>query len=89
MPEKSNSNLQNWTHDHIFVLGQDQKRAGELRTIIVIIITTSMMTIEITTSLVFGSMALLADDCIQPSNYGGNPWFNYQWRIGIYLGPRS
>lgn len=59
MPEKSNSNLQNWTHDHIF--GQDQKRAGELRTIIVIIITTSMMIIEITTGLVFGSMALLAD----------------------------
>ena len=61
MPEKSNSNLQNWTHDHIFVFGQDQKRAGELRTIIVIIITTSMMIIEITTGLVFGSMALLAD----------------------------
>ena len=59
MPEKSNSNLQNWTHDHIF--GQDRKRAGELRTIIVIIITTSMMIIEITTGLVFGSMALLAD----------------------------
>jgi len=56
MPEKSNSNLQNWTYDHIF--GQDQKRAGELRTIIVIIITTSMMIIEITTGLVFGSMAL-------------------------------
>ena len=59
MPEKTNANLQNWTHDHIF--GQDQKRAGELRTIIVIIITTSMMIIEITTGLVFGSMALLAD----------------------------
>lgn len=59
MPEKTNANLQNLTHDHVF--GQDQKRAGELRTIIVIIITTSMMIIEITTGLVFGSMALLAD----------------------------
>ncbi len=59
MPEKTDANLQNLTHDHVF--GQDQKRAGELRTIIVIIITTSMMIIEITTGLVFGSMALLAD----------------------------
>ena len=59
MPEKTDANLQNLTHDLVF--GQDQKRAGELRTIIVIIITTSMMIIEITTGLVFGSMALLAD----------------------------
>lgn len=59
MSIKPNSNLQNWQHDHVF--GQDRKRAGELRTIIVIIITTSMMIVEITTGLIFGSMALLAD----------------------------
>ena len=59
MSIKPNSNLQNWQHDHVF--GQDRKRAGELRTIIVIIITTSMMIVEITTGIIFGSMALLAD----------------------------
>ena len=59
MSIKPNSNLQNWQHDHVF--GPDRKRAGELRTIIVIIITTSMMIVEITTGIIFGSMALLAD----------------------------
>ncbi len=59
MSIKPNSNLQNWQHEHVF--GQDRKRAGELRTIIVIVITTSMMIVEITTGLIFGSMALLAD----------------------------
>ena len=41
--------------------GQDQKRPGELRTIIVIAITTTMMVVEITAGSIFGSMALLAD----------------------------
>ena len=59
MSIKPNSNLQNWQHEHVF--GQDRKRAGELRTIIVIVITTSMMIVEITTGLISGSMALLAD----------------------------
>ena len=59
MSIKPNSNLQNWQHEHVF--GQDRKRAGELRTIVVIVITTSMMIVEITTGLIFGSMALLAD----------------------------
>ena len=59
MPIEPNSNLQHWQHEHAF--GQDQKRRGELRTIIVIVITTSMMIVEITTGLIFGSMALLAD----------------------------
>jgi len=48
-----------WQHDHVF--GQEQKRPGEQRTLIVIAITAAMMVIEIGTGLLFGSMALLAD----------------------------
>lgn len=47
------------THDHIF--GQDKVRPGERRTLWVIFITATMMVIEITTGLAYGSMALLAD----------------------------
>lgn len=50
---------QHWRHDHIF--GQDRVRRGERRTLWVILITATMMVIEITTGLAFGSMALLAD----------------------------
>lgn len=46
-------------HSHAF--GQDQKRPGETRTLIVIAITATMMVVEITAGLLFGSMALLAD----------------------------
>lgn len=46
-------------HSHTF--GQDKKRPGELRTFIVIGITATMMVIEITAGILFGSMALLAD----------------------------
>ncbi len=52
-------NLQHWQHTHCF--GQDRKRPGELRTIIVIAITATMMVVEISTGVLFGSMALLAD----------------------------
>jgi len=48
-----------WQHGHGF--GQDQKRPGEVRTIIVIAITGIMMVVEIATGILFGSMALLAD----------------------------
>lgn len=48
-----------WQHDHIF--GQDKVRPGERRTLWVIFITATMMVIEITTGLAYGSMALLAD----------------------------
>ena len=48
-----------WKHAHSF--GQDQKKSGETRTIIVILITTLMMVIEIGAGVMFGSMALLAD----------------------------
>ncbi|WP_372680681.1 CDF family Co(II)/Ni(II) efflux transporter DmeF [Desulfosarcina sp.] len=46
-------------HSHSF--GQDHKRPGESRTIIVIVVTTAMMVVEIATGMLFGSMALLAD----------------------------
>ena len=48
-----------WQHTHTF--GQDRKRPGEHRTIIVIVVTSIMMVIEIITGIAFGSMALLAD----------------------------
>ncbi|MHC4973655.1 MAG: CDF family Co(II)/Ni(II) efflux transporter DmeF [Planctomycetota bacterium] len=51
--------LDRWQHDHIF--GQDQQRVGEKRTLIVIAVTATMMVVEITTGIMFGSMALLAD----------------------------
>lgn len=52
-------NLHLWRHAHVF--GQDQKRYGENRTLVVIGLTASMMVVEIAAGLVFGSMALLAD----------------------------
>lgn len=48
-----------WKHDHTF--GQDERRAGEKRTLWVIAITFTMMVVEIAAGLAFGSMALLAD----------------------------
>src|SRR5262245_1975996 len=51
--------LRRWRHDHSF--GQERKRPGESRTLIVIAITAGMMVVEIAAGLVFGSMALLAD----------------------------
>ena len=51
--------IHRWKHSHAF--GQDIKRPGEVRTLIVISITAVMMVIEITAGIAFGSMALLAD----------------------------
>lgn len=48
-----------WQHDHIF--GQDKVRPGERRTLWVIFITATMMVVETTTGIAYGSMALLAD----------------------------
>lgn len=52
-------NLTDWQHPHSF--GQEHKKTGEMRTIIVIAITATMMVIEIFAGLRYGSMALLAD----------------------------
>jgi cation diffusion facilitator family transporter len=48
-----------WRHDHVF--GQDRRRPGETRTLIVIVITATMMVVEVAAGAAFGSMALLAD----------------------------
>ncbi|MBK1876868.1 CDF family Co(II)/Ni(II) efflux transporter DmeF [Pelagicoccus mobilis] len=48
-------------HAHSHTFGQDQQKAGERRTIIVIAITFAMMIIEIGAGIRYGSMALLAD----------------------------
>ncbi|MHC5008430.1 MAG: CDF family Co(II)/Ni(II) efflux transporter DmeF [Planctomycetota bacterium] len=55
----STDTLGAWTHDHTF--GQDRQMPGERRTLIVVAITATMMVVEITCGLLFGSMALLAD----------------------------
>lgn len=53
------SHIQDLEHDHTF--GQDLKKEGETRTLIVIAITLTMMVVEIAAGIGFGSMALLAD----------------------------
>ncbi len=46
-------------HDHTF--GQDRKRPGEIRTLIVVVLTAVTMAVEIVAGIAYGSMALLAD----------------------------
>jgi cation diffusion facilitator family transporter len=48
-----------WTHDHVF--SQHERRAGENRTIAIVVLTAVMMVIEIAAGVIYGSMALLAD----------------------------
>jgi cation diffusion facilitator family transporter len=48
-----------WQHGHSF--GQERPRAGERRTLIVLLLTAATMAVEITAGLAFGSVALLAD----------------------------
>jgi len=52
-------NLHLWQHDHSF--GQDKKKPGEARTVVVIVLTATTMVVEIAAGIAFGSMALLAD----------------------------
>jgi cation diffusion facilitator family transporter len=51
--------IERWMHDHTF--GQDARKPGERRTLVVIFITLITMTVEITAGIMFGSMALTAD----------------------------
>jgi cation diffusion facilitator family transporter len=51
--------LARWRHDHSF--GQERRRPGERKTQVVIVITATMMIVEIAAGVLFGSMALLAD----------------------------
>jgi cation diffusion facilitator family transporter len=50
---------QDWHEDHSF--GQQHRRSGESRTLMVIAITAIMMIVELVGGVMFGSMALLAD----------------------------
>jgi cation diffusion facilitator family transporter len=52
-------NLALWQHGHDF--GQGTRRSAERRTLAVIVVTATMMVVEIAAGLFFGSMALLAD----------------------------
>jgi cation diffusion facilitator family transporter len=51
--------LNPWDHDHTF--GQYEKKPGEVRTLIVVLLTAATMVLEIVAGIVYGSMALLAD----------------------------
>ena len=51
--------MQPWEHDHSF--GQDVRRPGEPRTLIVVVLTGITMVVEIAAGWAYGSMALLAD----------------------------
>jgi cation diffusion facilitator family transporter len=51
--------MDRWSHDHVFK--QNERRAGEKRTLVVVVITAVMMVVEIAAGLIYGSMALLAD----------------------------
>ncbi len=51
--------LSDWTHDHVF--SQDHQRAGENRALLIVALTAIMMVVEISTGLIYQSMALLAD----------------------------
>ena len=60
--------LHAWEHSHTF--GQDLKRPGERRTLIVIAVTGTMMVVEIVAGVLTGSMALLADGLHMASHAG-------------------
>ena len=53
----SGSNQPARKHDHTF--GQDHKKPGEMRTLIVVLLTAVTMVVEIVAGIVYGSMALL------------------------------
>ncbi len=51
--------LKEFSHDHVF--GQDKVRPAERRTLAIVIVTATMMVVEIAAGIAYGSMALLAD----------------------------
>lgn len=48
-----------WQHDHCF--GQELRRPGERRTLVVFLLTLATMVVEVAAGVAFGSMALFAD----------------------------
>jgi cation diffusion facilitator family transporter len=53
------SQKESWSHDHTF--GEDVRKPGEPRTLLVVLLTAATMVLEIAAGIAFGSMALLAD----------------------------
>lgn len=53
------NDMNEWRHAHVF--GQDERKPGERRTLLVVLLTAVMMVIEIAAGVIYGSMALLAD----------------------------
>lgn len=51
--------LNKYSHNHVF--GQDRLRPAERRTLAIVLVTATMMVVEITAGIAYGSMALLAD----------------------------
>jgi len=45
-----------WRHEHVF--GQDQRQAGERRTLLVVLLTAVMMVVEITSGVIYGSIGV-------------------------------
>lgn len=56
---KNKPDLSRWQHSHSF--GQEVRQQGESRTLWVIVITATMMIVEVGAGISYGSMALLAD----------------------------
>lgn len=56
---RSKPDLTPWQHNHSF--GQELRKQGESRTLLVITITAIMMVVEVGAGIAYGSMALLAD----------------------------
>ncbi|MFT5131332.1 MAG: cation diffusion facilitator family transporter, partial [Rhodothermales bacterium] len=81
-------NTESWPHSHTF--GQDEKRAGENRTLLVIVITAVMMVVEIGAGLLYGSMALLADGLHMASHAAalGVSYFAYRYARRHAADPR-
>jgi Co/Zn/Cd efflux system component len=48
-------------------VGQDEKKPGEVRTLIVVLLTTATMVLEFVAGIVYGSMALLFNPYRLPS----------------------
>ncbi len=53
------NDMNEWQHEHVF--GQDERKPGERRTLMVVLLTAVMMVVEIAAGVIYGSMALLAD----------------------------
>jgi len=77
-----------WSHDHTF--GQDLRKAGEKRTLFVIVLTAVMMVVEIAAGILYGSMALLADGLHMASHTAalGISWFAYLYARRNAADPR-